>query len=127
TWFEEPLPAWDIDGSARLTQLLDVPIASGETIYTKYAFKEMLEKRGADILMPDLQRVGGVSEFMKIGHMAHSYDVPISPHIFTETSIHLAAALSNTNFLEYMPWFSSLYNETLEIKDGHALVPERPG
>ena len=65
----------------------------------------------ADILMPDLQRVGGVSEFMRVGHMAESYDIPVSSHLFPETSLQVLGALSNANFLEYMPWFSELYRE----------------
>ena len=127
TWFEEPLPAWDLDGLARVAAALDTPIASGETEYTRYGFRRMLELRSADVLMPDLQRVGGVSEFMRVGHMAESYDVPVSSHLFSETSIQVLGALSNATFLEYMPWFSQLYREELEIVDGHALVPERPG
>ena len=127
TWFEEPLPAWDLEGLARVAAALDTPIASGETEYTRYGFRRMLELRSADILMPDLQRVGGVSEFMRVGHMAESYDVPVSSHLFPETSIQLLGALSNAIYLEYMPWFSELYNEKLEIKDGIATVPERPG
>merc|ERR1711969_123228 len=62
TWYEEPLPAWDLDGLARVSAALDTPIASGETEYSRYGFRRMLELRSADILMPDLQRVGGVSE-----------------------------------------------------------------
>ncbi len=127
TWFEEPLPAWDLDGLARVAAALDTPIASGETEYTRYGFRRMLELRAADILMPDLQRVGGVSEFMRVGHMAESLDVSVSSHLFPETSLQVLGALSNSVFLEYMPWFSSLYNETLEFQDGFALVPERPG
>ena len=127
TWFEEPLPAWDLEGLARVAAALDTPIASGETEYTRYGFRRMLELRSADILMPDLQRVGGVSEFMRVGHMAESYDVAVSSHLFPETSIQVLGALSNAIYLEYMPWFSELYNEQLEIKDGMATVPERPG
>jgi L-alanine-DL-glutamate epimerase-like enolase superfamily enzyme len=127
TWFEEPLPAWDLEGLARVSAALDTPIASGETEYTRYGFRRMLELRSADVLMPDLQRVGGVSEFMRVGHMAQSYDVPVSSHLFPETSIQVLGALSNATFLEYMPWFSRLYREQLEIVDGCALVPERPG
>lgn len=127
TWFEEPLPAWDLDGLARVAAALDTPVASGETEYTRYGFRRMLELRSADILMPDLQRVGGVSEFMRVGHMAQAYDVAVSSHLFPETSIQVLGALSNAVFLEYMPWFSDLYNERLEIADGMALVPERPG
>jgi len=127
TWFEEPLPAWDLEGLARVAAALDTPIASGETEYTRYGFRRMLELRSADVLMPDLQRVGGVSEFMRVGHMAESFDVPVSSHLFPETSIQVLGALSNAIYLEYMPWFSKLYSEQLEVRDGHAIVPERPG
>jgi L-alanine-DL-glutamate epimerase-like enolase superfamily enzyme len=127
TWFEEPLPAWDLDGLARVAAALDTPIASGETEYTRYGFRRMLELRSADILMPDLQRVGGVSEFVRVGHMAESHDVAVSSHLFPETSIQVLGGLSNSCFLEYMPWFSQLYNEALEFDAGDALVPERPG
>jgi L-alanine-DL-glutamate epimerase-like enolase superfamily enzyme len=127
TWFEEPLPAWDLDGLARVAAALDTPIASGETEYTRYGFRRMLELRSADVLMPDLQRVGGVSEFMRVGHMAESYDIPVSSHLFPETSLQVLGALSNTIYLEYMPWFSKLYNEPIEFADGQAIVPERPG
>jgi L-alanine-DL-glutamate epimerase-like enolase superfamily enzyme len=127
TWFEEPLPAWDLDGLARVAAALDTPIASGETEYTRYGFRRMLELRSADVLMPDLQRVGGVSEFMRVGHMAESYDIPVSSHLFPETSLQVLGALSNTIYLEYMPWFSKLYNETIAFEGGEAIVPERPG
>ena len=127
TWFEEPLPAWDVEGLARVAAALDTPIASGETEYTRYGFRRMLELRTADILMPDLQRVGGVSEFMRVGHMAESFDIPVSSHLCPETSIQLLGAHSNASYLEYMPWFSVLYREKLEFEDGDALVPERPG
>ncbi len=127
TWFEEPLPAWDLAGLARVAQALDTPIASGETEYTRYGFRRMLELRSADILMPDLQRVGGVSEFVRVAHMAESHDVPVSSHLFPETSLQVLGGLSNSIFLEYMPWFSPLYNESLEFENGDAIVPERPG
>jgi L-alanine-DL-glutamate epimerase-like enolase superfamily enzyme len=127
TWFEEPLPAWDVEGLARVAAALDTPIASGETEYTRYGFRRMLELRTADVLMPDLQRVGGVSEFMRVGHMAESHDVPVSSHLFPETSIQVLGALANASYLEYMPWFSALYNEQLGFRDGDAVVPERPG
>ncbi|ANN75755.1 mandelate racemase/muconate lactonizing enzyme family protein [Bordetella flabilis] len=127
TWFEEPLPAWDLEGVARVAAALDTPIASGETEYTRYGFRSMLAQRSADVLMPDLQRVGGVSEFMRVGHMAESHDVPVSSHLFPETSIQVLGALANAIYLEYMPWFSSLYRERLEFVDGDAVVPERPG
>jgi L-alanine-DL-glutamate epimerase-like enolase superfamily enzyme len=103
TWFEEPLPAWDLDGLARVATALDTPIASGETEYTRYGFRRMLELRSADIMMPDLERVGGVSEFIRVGHMPESHDIPVSSHLFPETSLQVLGA------------------------EGQAIVPERPG
>jgi L-alanine-DL-glutamate epimerase-like enolase superfamily enzyme len=77
--------------------------------------------------MPDLQRVGGVSEFMRVARMAEAFDVPVSSHLFTEMSVQLLAALPQASFLEYMPWFEDLYRERLQIENGEALVPDRPG
>ena len=127
TWFEEPLPAYDLEGVARVAAALDTPVASGETEYTRYGFRQMLELKSADVLMPDLQRVGGVTEFLRVGHMADAFDVPVSSHLFPEMSVHVLAALSNATWLEHMPWFAPLYQEALELRDGEAVVPERPG
>ncbi|MFH6783909.1 MULTISPECIES: mandelate racemase/muconate lactonizing enzyme family protein [Methylobacterium] len=127
TWFEEPLPAWDVEGLARVAAALDTPIASGETDYTRYGFRRMIELRSADILMPDLQRVGGVTEFMRVGHLAEAHDLPVSSHLFPEQSLSVLGALANAHSLEYMPWFSDLYCERLDFADGSAIVPERPG
>ena len=127
TWFEEPLPAWDVEGLARVAEQLDTPIASGETEYTRYGFKRMLEVRSADILLPDLQRVGGVSEFVKVAHLAESFDIPVSSHLFSETSLQVLGGLNNSIFLEYMPWFSPIYNEKIDFYNGQAVVPERAG
>ena len=93
----------------------------------RHGFRRMLELRSADVLMPDLQRVGGVTEFMRVAHLAAAYDVPVSSHLFSEMSVQVLGAVSNALYLEYMPWFSPLYNEVLEFRDGKALVPERPG
>ena len=126
-WFEEPLPAYDLEGVARVAAALDTPIASGETEYARYGFRDMLERKSADVLMPDLQRVGGVTEFMRVGHLAHAFDVPVSSHLFPETSIQLLASLENATWLEHMPWFSVLYRDGLEVVDGTVAVPQNPG
>jgi L-alanine-DL-glutamate epimerase-like enolase superfamily enzyme len=126
-WFEEPVPAYDLEGSARVAAALDTPIASGETEYARYGFRDMLRARAADVLMPDLGRVGGVSEFVKVAHMADAIDLPVSSHIYTEQSVTLVAALGNATYLEHMPWFSPLFREKLEMREGQVIVPERPG
>jgi L-alanine-DL-glutamate epimerase-like enolase superfamily enzyme len=127
TWFEEPVQAYDLEGSARVAAEIDTPIASGETEYARYGFADMLERKSADILMPDLQRVGGITEFMKVAHMAEAKDVPVSPHIFTEQSLQLCGAIANCIYAEHMPWFERLYNEKLVMQAGELLIPDRPG
>jgi L-alanine-DL-glutamate epimerase-like enolase superfamily enzyme len=126
-WFEEPLPAYDHEGEARIAAALDTPIASGETEYTRYGFRRMLELKSADVLMPDFERVGGVSEFVKVAHMARAFDVPVSSHIFSEMSLQILGSLTNASYLEHMPWFEPLYGEEIVIEDGNAVVPEKPG
>ena len=127
TWFEEPVPASDLEGSARVAAALDVPIASGESEYTRYGFREMLEKKAADVLMPDLARVGGITEFLKVAHMAEAWDVPVTPHIFPEESMQMVGTIPNGIYVECMPWFSPLYREKIELKEGKIVLPQRPG
>ena len=127
-WYEEPVPVYDQEGCARVKAALPgMKIASGETEYTLYGFKEMLDLRAADVLMPDLARVGGITEFVRVAHLAQANQIPISPHIFTEQSLQLMGALSNGIYLEHIPWFADLFNESIILQDGLAEVPSRPG
>ncbi|MBN8890100.1 MAG: mandelate racemase [Acetobacteraceae bacterium SCN 69-10] len=128
TWFEEPIPYWNHEGEAAIAAALDTPIASGETEHTSRGILAMLRARSADILMPDLQRMGGATEFLKAAHLAEAHDTPISSHLFSEMSLPLLAALPNAIFLEHMPWFAPIYRERIELDaDGNAIVPDRPG
>lgn len=128
TWFEEPVPYHDHAGEAAVAAALDTPVASGETEYTSRGMLEMLRLHSADILMPDLQRMGGPTEFLKAAHLAEAFDTPISSHLFPEMNLALLATLPNAIFLEYMPWFEPLYRERIELdSDGRAIVPDRPG
>ncbi|MFT4608567.1 MAG: L-alanine-DL-glutamate epimerase-like enolase superfamily enzyme [Chitinophagales bacterium] len=126
-WFEEPVIYNDLKGSAEVRRALDAPIAGGETEYTRYGMTDILEAGAVDVLMPDLQRIGGLSEMRRVAAIASVHNVPISTHIFTEHSICIAASEPNCLSVEHMPWFSPLFNETMEIKDGNILVPDRPG
>ncbi len=126
-WFEEPVQAYDLEGSARVAAALDTPIASGETEYARYGFRDMIERGSADVLMPDLERVGGISEFVRVAHMAAAFDIPVSPHVYSEQSLQLCGALENVNYSEMMPWFAPLYNEAMELVEGDMLIPDRPG
>lgn len=126
-WFEEPVPAWDLEGHAAVAAALDTPIASGETEYTRYGMGDMLKARAADILMPDLQRIGGLTEFRRVASLAAAHDVPISPHIFSEQSLCIAGSAPNCIYLEHMPWFQSLYREPMRLSEGRVAMPEGNG
>ncbi len=126
-WFEEPVPAWDLEGHATVAAALDTPIASGETEYTRYGMRDMLKAKAVDILMPDLQRIGGLTEFRRVANLASSWDVPISTHIFTEQSLSIAGCAPNCIYLEHMPWFECLYRERMRLVDGRMAMPEGDG
>lgn len=126
-WLEEPTPAHDLAGHAEVRAKLDMPIASGETEYTRFGMRDMINAKACDILMPDLQRMGGVTEFRKVAALAASFDIPISSHLFTEHSLAIAGSTLNCISVEHMPWFSELFNEEMELSGGELVVPERPG
>lgn len=127
-WFEEPLPYLDHEGEAQLAAALDTPIASGESEYTSRGMLRMLQLGSADVLMPDLQRMGGATEFLRASHIAAAFDVPVSSHLYSEMSLALLATLPNAIYLEHMDWLEALYGEQIELDaDGCAIVPDRPG
>ena len=111
TWFEEPVICHDHAGEAQIAAALDTPIASGETVYTHRGVLAMLQARAADVVMPDLQRMGGPTEFLKAGHLCEAFNVPCASHLFPEMSLALLAALPGGYYLEHMPWFEKIYRE----------------
>ena len=102
-------------------------IATGETDYGSLAMKRHLELRAADVLMPDLQRMGGPSEFMRAAALCQAWHQPVSSHLFTETSAHLLAAAPNGLILEHMPWWQELFTEPLRVEGGCVVLSEKPG
>ncbi len=126
-WFEEPVLYHNLAGCAEVRAALDIPIAAGETEYTRYGMREILDAAAVDILMPDLQRIGGLSEMRRVAALASAYDVPISTHIFTEHSLCIAGSEANCISVEHMPWNAPLFNEAMEINDGLINIPQRPG
>ena len=126
-------PSLVISDAGTLSTLPDREYAAGLAEVVKYGMIldpdlfALLEARAADILMPDLQRIGGLSEMRRAAAIASVYHVPISTHIFTEQSICVAAAEPNCLSVEHMPWFAELFNESMEIHEGYIQVPQRPG
>ncbi|AYM14779.1 MULTISPECIES: mandelate racemase/muconate lactonizing enzyme family protein [Agrobacterium] len=127
-WFEEPIACHDHEGEAEIRMSLETPLASGENVHTHRGILRMLQAGAADVLMPDLQRMGGPSEFLKAGHLCEAFDIPVSSHLFTEMSLPLLATMRNATYLEHMPWFEPVYGEALALDaDGCAAVPITPG
>lgn len=126
-WLEDPLASDDPDQLAQVADALDVPIADGETYCTKYEFRQLIEKRAADILIVDLQRVGGITEWIKVATMAQAWNLPVASHIFHDFSVHLVAAIPNGLIVEYMPWWDVIYQVPPQVKDGYMEIPKIPG
>ena len=127
-WLEEPIAAHDHAGEAEIAAALDTPLASGESVYGSRGAFDMLRQRSVDVLMPDLQRMGGPTEFLKAAALAEAFNVPVSGHLFPEMSLALLAAIPNAAILEYMPWVSPVYAQKIELDaSGHAVVPQRAG
>ncbi len=126
-WFEEPLEADDVAGHAAVQHALAIPLAIGESLYNRHTFAEYVRAGGARILQPDAGRVGGITEWMKIAKLAQAHNVSIAPHFLMELHIHLAAAVPNAIFVEYIPFLHRFVAEPLRIEDGHLRVPDAPG
>jgi len=126
-WFEEPIRHDDYAGAARLARELNVPVQIGENFSLPAGMSVALEQGAADYVMPDLERIGGVTGWRQAAAIAAAQRVPMSSHLFPEVSAHLLAATPTCHFLEYVDWADVLVQEPLVIANGHATAPQRPG
>src|SRR5467141_1963056 len=126
-WMEDPTAHDDFAGLARIADALDTPIAAGEYHYGIVPFRHLLEARSIDIVMIDLLRVGGITQWMKVAGMAEAFNLPVVSHLVPEIHVHLVAAIPNGLTVEYMPWTLRLYEETPPIEAGQLVVPDKPG
>ncbi|OLB14618.1 MAG: hypothetical protein DMD90_02570 [Candidatus Rokuibacteriota bacterium] len=127
-WFEEPVLADDLAACAEVAQSIRIPVATGENNYTRFEFRDLLERRAARYLMPDVCRANGFSETLKIGHLAAAHQVAVSPHVVHELSLHIVGALSNGFLVEFIDWTPpDLFEGLPPCEDGHFRIPDRPG
>ena len=103
------------------------PIQIGENFSLPAGMSVALEQGAADYVMPDLERIGGVTGWRQAAAIAAAQRVPMSSHLFPEVSAHLLAATPTCHFLEYVDWADVLVQEPLVIANGHATAPQRPG
>jgi len=136
-WYEEPVLAENIDALASAKQNINIPVVTGEELYTKFEFREIFEKQAADIINPDVCNVGGILELKEIAAMAEPYFVVVSPHNYNSTTLGLAATVNASatmpNFLitEYFVNFEELGKDIattpFEVENGYINLPESPG
>ena len=126
-WLEEPIRHDDYAGAAMLARALETPVQIGENFSLPQAMAVAIERKAADYVMPDLERIGGVTGWRQAADLAAANGLKMSSHLFPEVSAHLLAATPTCHFLEYVDWANVLVQEPLEIADGHAVATRRPG
>ncbi len=119
-WYEEPLPPHEMDGYAELARELDIRIATGENLYTKYAFADLIQRRGADVVQPDNRRAGGVTEWMEIGAVADAFGIEVASHGGGATNLNMLLAMPNAIYMETSGPQRNMVN-------GEVPGPEEPG
>src|SRR6185295_13749697 len=126
-WYEEPVTADDLAACAEVARSIRIPVATGENNYTRYEFRDLIERKAARYLMPDVCRANGFSETLKIAHLAAAHSVQVSPHVVYEISIQVAGALSNGFLVELMDWMPpDLFEERPQCREGDIRIPDRP-
>ncbi len=126
-WFEEPLTAEDISGHTRLVEHTSIPIAIGESLYSAMHFREYLERHACSIIQVDVGRVGGITPWLKVAHMAEAFNIAVCPHFLMELHVGLCAAIPNGRWVEYIPQLDQLTTERMTIRDGKAIPSAKPG
>ena len=135
-WLEEPVTADDKRGQAEVRTSTDIPIASGESEFTRFDFRDLIELRAVDILQPDLSIAGGITEAMRIEALASANQLRFAPHLWGgaltfASGLHVAAVASSGFILEYSlganPMLHELAVEDFPVVEGYVEIPDRPG
>jgi L-alanine-DL-glutamate epimerase-like enolase superfamily enzyme len=126
-WIEEPLAADDIGAHARLAAASPVPIAIGESLYSVSQFKDYLHAGACSVVQVDVARIGGITPWLKVAHLAEAYNVPVAPHFLMELHVALACGVPNGQWVEHIPQLESITSSQLEVRDGYAYPSAGPG
>lgn len=126
-WIEEPVRHDDYAGCAAIAAHINTAIQIGENFDSAFAMQTSLSHRASDYVMPDVQRIGGVTGWMRATTLAHAAGIEMSTHLFPEISAHLMAVTPTAHWLEYVDWAAPVLQQPLAVKDGHVLTSEAPG
>ena len=126
-WLEEPIRHDDLAGYSGLARDLKLPVQIGENFDGPQQMAAALRAGACDLVMPDYARIGGVTGWIEAAGIAAAQGIPMSSHLLPEVSAHLLAATPTAHWLEYADWADAILEQPLEIRDGCALIPDRPG
>ena len=127
-WLEEPTIPDDVEGHVRIAQEGGLPIAAGENLRTLYEFRRMIASGGVSFPEPDVAKIGGITAWMKVAHLAEAYNLPVTSHGVHDVHVHLLAAVPNASYLEMHAFVLDRFlRQPLHLENGEALAPERPG
>jgi mandelate racemase len=126
-WLEEPIAYDNIPGYAQLTRELKTPVQLGENFYGPRALYRALLAGAGDYVMPDLMRIGGVTGWLRAAAVAGAAGIPVSTHLYPEIAAHLMRVTETAHWLEWQDWAYPVLSEPFPLKDGHLVVPDRPG
>ncbi len=126
-WIEEPVRHDDYAGAAKIAAQVKTPIQIGENLLTSFELLQALEARAMDFVMPDVQRIGGVTGWLRAAALAHAYGMEMSSHLFPEVSSHLLAVTPTCHYLEYVDWAAPILEEPAVVRDGHLGIADKPG
>jgi L-alanine-DL-glutamate epimerase-like enolase superfamily enzyme len=126
-WFEEPLPADDIAGHARLAAASAVPIAVGESLYSIGQFADYVRHGACSIVQVDVARIGGITPWLKVAHTAEACNLAVCPHFLMELHVSLTAAAPGAAWVEYIPQLDAVASSRMVIEQGMAVAPDTPG
>jgi L-alanine-DL-glutamate epimerase-like enolase superfamily enzyme len=127
TWFEEPIHADDINAHKILLASTSVPIAVGESLYSISQFKDYMQMGACSIVQVDVGRVGGITPWLKVAHMAEAFNIEICPHFLMELHLPLCCAVPNSRWLEYIPQIDMVTGEQMKYEGGRAYASTAPG
>jgi L-alanine-DL-glutamate epimerase-like enolase superfamily enzyme len=125
-WIEEPFPADDIESYRKLSMVSGIPVAAGETIFTKYEFMKYINA-GLSICQPDVCRTGGISEWLQIASLCTANSVMVAPHFVMQLHAPLVSSITNGLYVEYIPWMEKIFSEKPRIENGMIYPSTRPG
>jgi mandelate racemase len=126
-WLEEPIRHDDYRASARLCEALGMPVQIGENFSLPHGMAEAIAQRASDLVMPDLERIGGVTGWLAAARLAEEARLPMSSHLFPEASSHLMCATPTAHWLEYVDWAAPLLREPARVAEGCVVPSSRPG